>query len=371
LSLADELATVLAEHASARGVPGASAGIIMDNEIVTASYGVTSVENPVPVNSATLFQVGSITKTFTSAGMALLADEGLVAFDDPVAKHLPEFGARTGLDADAITIEHLLSHQAGFDGDHLFAQKSADLNELHNAQRLFDPGTGYSYNNAAFSIAGLVIEQVSGEPFDHFLRRRLFKPLGMHSACFSADDAIVQRVAMPHVTLDGTPFVIRRMGWQRGWELQSLDWAAGGLIASVDHLLQWCRSQWTNEAQTRLQTPVVNEHALQDVALDWVVRRANNPATIEHMGSTAGYLSDLVVVPSARVGFVGLTNSTIGDAVNTAVRRWALERAAGIREEDPPADASYSLTTARLSVDISARFGTSMSPRASRPARSW
>jgi CubicO group peptidase (beta-lactamase class C family) len=331
---------VLAEHASARGVPGACAGIIIDDEIVTASYGVTSVDDPVPVNSATLFQVGSITKTFTSAGLLLLAHEGLVAFHDPVAKHLPELSATTGLDANAITIEHLLSHQAGFDGDHLFAQKSGDLAELRNAQRFFEPGTGYSYNNAAFSIAGMVIERISREPFDRFMRRRLFEPLGMDSACFRADDAIMYRVAMSHASLGGPPFVIRRFGWQPGWELQPIDWAAGGLIASVDHLLQWCRYQWTHEAQERLHTPVVNAHALNDVALDWVVRRANSPVTIEHMGSTAGYLSDLVVVPSARVGFVGLANSTNGDAVNTPVRRWALERLAGIREEDPVADAS-------------------------------
>jgi CubicO group peptidase (beta-lactamase class C family) len=340
MSLAGELATVLAEHASARGVPGACAGIIIDDEVVTASYGVTSIEDPVPVNSATLFQVGSITKTFTSAAIQLLADDGALAFDDPVAKHLPELGATTGLDANAITIEHLLSHQSGFDGDHLFAQKSADVAELRNARRLFEPGAAYSYNNAAFSIAGLVIEEVSGEPFERFMRQRFFKPLGMHSACFRADDAIVQRVAMPHVTIEGTPFVIRRMGWQPGWELQPIDWPAGGLIASVEHLVQWCRYQWTNEAQLRLHTPVVNAHAINDVALDWVVRRSNSPVTIEHMGSTAGYLSDLVVVPSARIGFVGLTNSTIGDAMNTAVRRWALERVAGIREEDPVANAS-------------------------------
>ena len=356
MSLAGELATVLAEHASANGVPGACAGIIIDDEIVTASYGVTSVEDPVPVNSATLFQVGSITKTFVSTLMLMLADEGLVSFDDPVAKHLPELGARTGLDTDAITIEHLLSHQAGFDGDHLFAQKTGDLGDLRNAERLFEPGTGFSYNNAAFSIAGAVLEQISGERFDEFIRRRLLKPLGMHSACFAADDAIMHRVAMSHATIDGASFVIRRMGWQPGWELQPIDWPAGGLIASVEHLLQWCRYQWTTEGLERVHTPVVNADAINDVGLDWFVRRGNDPVTIQHTGSTAGYLSALVVVPTARVGFVGLTNSTIGDAVNTAVRRWALERVAGIREADPVPDAAQTPEVAPLMGNYHAAF---------------
>src|SRR5262249_6928757 len=160
----------------------------------------------------------------------LLAEDGLLSFDDPVAKYLPDLGARTGLDADAITIEHLLSHQAGFDGDHLMAQKSGDLSELRNARRFFEPGAGYSYNNAAFSIAGALIEKVSGEPFDRFMRRQLFIPLGMHTACFRADDAIMHRVAMSHASVGGPPFVIRRLGWQPGWELQPIDWPPGGLI---------------------------------------------------------------------------------------------------------------------------------------------
>ena len=188
------------------------AGVLVDGECHTAAYGVTNVEHPLPTDSATLFQIASITKTFTSTAVMLLAEEGKLALEDPVAKHLPDLAARTGLDFDTITVEHLLSHQAGFDGDHLFVHRDADsLDELRDARRLFPPGTEYSYNNAAFSIAGALVGAVSGEPFESFVQSRLLRPLGMDTAAFRADDVITHRVAAPHFVAGGTTIVVARL----------------------------------------------------------------------------------------------------------------------------------------------------------------
>ena len=270
--------------------------------------------DPIAVDAQTLFQVASITKTFTSAAVMLLVEAGRVALDDPVARHLPDLGARTGLDTGAITVEHLLSHQAGFDGDHLFVGGfRADRRARPTRVACSHPGTGYSYNNAAFTIAGLVVESASGSPFDVFVRERLLVPLGMTQACFRADDAITRRVALPHVVLGDESFVIRYAGWQPGWELAPIDWAAGGLIASVDHLLAWARFQCdgtaldgsrvlTSESLTRLHTPVVTADRTEDVGLDWFVARHGAVTSISHSGVTAGYCSRLVVVPDRAPG---------------------------------------------------------------------
>src|SRR5687768_6412494 len=140
------------------------------------------------MTDTTLFQVASITKTFTSTAILLLAEEGKLSLDDPVGKHLPTLRDETGLDTDAITIEHLLSHQAGFDGDHLFVGRVPEgLDQLATARRLFEPGTGVSYNNAAFSIAGEVITAASGTPFESFVKERLLEPLEIHGY-FTADE---------------------------------------------------------------------------------------------------------------------------------------------------------------------------------------
>lgn len=350
-----DLADIVAETAAAHGVPGVAAGVLAaDGTTVFASHGVTNVEHPLPVDEHTLFQVASVTKTFTSAAMLLLVESGDVSLDDPVSRHLPSLGDESGLDTDAITVEHLLSHQAGFDGDHLFVERTAApgaLGRLRDARRLFEPGTGFSYNNAAFSIAGEVIAAVAGVPFATFVRERLLDPLGMSTASFTADEAITHRVAAPHVVLDGGALVLRGAGWQPGWELGPLDLAAGGLAASTSHLLAWARFQLDGLAADgtallsrasleRMHTPVVRAHDRLEIGLDWFVQRAEGGTTIDHGGLTVGYCSDLTLVPSAGVAVVALTHATNGGIVNQTVRRWALRRHAGVVEADPAPDPS-------------------------------
>lgn len=350
MSVGDELQQVLTDAVTEHGVPGAAAGVVVGDEVHVATHGVANVDLPTPIRPDTLFQVGSISKTFTSAAVLLLVQDGLLALDDPVAKHLPDLAAATDLDLDTITVEHLLSHQAGFDGDHLFVERLADdLGALRTARRLFPPGTGFSYNNAAFSMAGAIVEQVAGQPFESVVRERLLRPLGMRSATFRADDAITFPVAAPHWVHEGTPHVLRRAGWQPGWELGPLDRAAGGLVASVEHLLTWCGLQWTGATPDgdevlsqvsldRLHAPVIRADVQEDVGLDWFGRGAGDDRTVSHGGVTVGYVSELVVAPRRQVGVVALTNATNGASVNQRVRRWALERLAGIVEVDPQPD---------------------------------
>jgi CubicO group peptidase (beta-lactamase class C family) len=348
----DSLAEQLAAHVETHGVPGAAAGVLVDGEAHTACVGITNVEHPLPVTDTTLFQVASITKTFVSAAILLLHEEGRLSLDDPVGTHLPDLHARTGLDTDAITIEHLLSHQAGFDGDHLFVGRIPDsLDQLADARRLFPPGTGVSYNNAAFSIAGEVISAVSGVGFESFIKDRLLQPLDI-AGFFTADECITHRVAAPHfASRSGTVRVLRGTGWQPGWELGPVDRAAGGLITSVDGLLKWARFQLGDgggilrrESLERMHTPVAQLDRWTGIALDWFVQGR----AADHGGLTAGYCSTLVIVPDAGVAVVCLTHATNGGVVNPAIRRWALAEHAAIVESDPAPDPTVSIDTARF-----------------------
>ncbi len=360
MAIEEELRSVLAAAAKAHDVPGATAGVLVGDDCFTAAYGVTNVEYPADVGPASMFQVGSISKTFTSAAVMLLVQDGLLALDDPVAKHLRDLGPATGLDFEAITIEQALSHQAGFDGDHLFVRREwDDLTVLAGARRLFPPGEGFSYNNAGFSVAGAVVAAASGQTFDGFVRDRILAPLGLLSAGFTADHAITYPVASPHVVIANRAYVIRGAGWQPGWELGPVDRPAGGLIASVEHLMTWCRFQETGtaldgseilsrESLTRLHTPVVNANALEDIGLDWFVTPIDGVNSIGHGGVTAGYVSDLVIVPERRVACVSLTNATNGASVNEAVRRWALQRFAELDERDPEPDPSLTIDPDRF-----------------------
>jgi CubicO group peptidase (beta-lactamase class C family) len=356
----DDLAAQLRSVAEHHHLPGTAAGVLMGDEVFTAAHGVTNVDSPAPVTPETLFQVASVTKTFTSAAVMLLVQEGRLALSDPVARSLPDLGPATGLDFEAITIERLLSHQSGFDGDHLFVQGEwDDLSVLADARRLFEPGTEFSYNNAAFSIAGAVIEAVTGQLYESFVRARLLKPLGMKTAAFTADEAITYSVAAPHWVNGEDAMVIRGLGWQPGWELGPVDRPAAGLLASAEQLLTWCRFQWTGtaldgseilsrESLDRLHTPVVAVSRVEEVGLDWYVWRIADVTAIGHGGLTAGYCTELVVVPERQFAFVGLTNGTNGDPVNDAMRRWALGHFAGIEERDLEPDPAVVVDPARV-----------------------
>jgi CubicO group peptidase (beta-lactamase class C family) len=359
MTIEAELTSVLDQVATEHRVPGAVAGLLIGDETHTAVHGVANVEFPTPVTPASMSQVASITKTFTSAAVMVLVQEGRVQLEDPVARHLPDLGPATGLDFDTITVQHVLSHQAGFDGDFLFVEGSDDLAALRQARRLFAPGEDYSYNNAGFSICGALIEVLSGQSFASFVRERFLAPLGMTAAAFTADEAITYPVLAPHVVLGDEAYVLRGVGWQPGWELSALDRAAGGLIASVEHLLTWCRFQRTGtaldgtviltpESLERLHQPVVRADLTESVALDWSVLDHDGVQSIGHGGVTVGYISDLVVIPERDFAFVGLTNATNGASVNQAVRRWAFERFAGVRETDPVPDPSLTIDVARL-----------------------
>lgn len=370
--LAATLQAALDEH----HVPGAVAGVVIDEVRHVAGAGVGHHELPHPVDGDTLFQIGSITKTMTSAAVMALVEDGRLSLDDPVETHLPGLGAATGLDTEAISVEVLLAHTAGFDGDHLFIEGVGDgLAALRTARRFFAPGTGWSYNNAGFSIAGEVIAAVSGVPYEDFLRDRLLDPLGMESAGFRADEVITHDVAAPHWVFDGAAYVLRGAGWQPAWELTPLDRAAGGLVASVNQLLEWCRFQWTGtdldggrllseDSLRRLRRPVtVDVMADESVALDWFVHTHDAAlggpiTTIEHGGTTVGYVSEVVVAPDQRVGLVVLTNATNGAAVHRAVRRKILPELIGITETDPAVDRGAGADLERLAGTYEHAFAT-------------
>jgi len=365
--LAGELGEVLAAAVAEHGVPGAAAGVLVDGATHVATVGVTNAEHPAPVEAGTLFQVGSVTKTLTAAAVALLAEEGRLGLDDPVDRHLPDLAAAVeraggGLDLAAITVEHLLSHRSGIDGDWLFTTGGTSIADLAAAPVTFPPGAGYSYSNAGFTVAGAVVEAVTGEPVAAVVRDRLLRPLGLATACFTADEAITHSVAAPHWVFDGQAYVIRGVGWQPGWQLGAVDHAAGGLIASVPDLLAWGRAQLDGLAadgsmllpepvRRRLHTPVVRADRAHEIALDWFVEGVDGTTLIGHGGLTAGYATDLVIVPDAGVVVAVAVHATNGGRVAEAVRRWALERHAGLVERDPEADPA-------VDVDLDALVGT-------------
>lgn len=370
-SLAADLTELVAETVATHHVPGMVAGVWVDGVAHVVAHGVASVETGSPVIADTQLQVGSVTKTFTSALVALLVEEGALAYADPVARHLPELAVALapGIDLEQITVEHLLGHRSGFDGDHLFTHPGIDdLAGLAGARPLFAPGAGYSYSNAGFSLAGELAAALTGMPYAEAVRRRLLTPLGLAGACFSADEAITRPVALPHWVAGEEAFVLRRGGWQPGWELGPLDWPAGGLVASVPHLLRWGRFQLdgraddgaellSSEALARLHTPVVEADDAHSVGLDWEVSTHDGVTVIGHGGLTVGYSTTFGVVPARDVVVACCTHATNGAVVNRDVRRWILEQTCDIVVADPAPDPEAPVDPSRIAGRYVHPFG--------------
>jgi CubicO group peptidase (beta-lactamase class C family) len=319
------------------GVPGVAVGVRVGSEEVTAGYGVTSVENPLPVHDQTLFQIGSVSKTFTATAVMALVERGQLALDDRVRRHLPKFRLlRRGV-AEQVTVRHLLTHTAGFVGDWFLVHPLApeergdsvarQVDRLAAVPQLFPPGTGWSYNNAGFAVAGRIVEVLTGRPFAPALRDLVLGPLELQHTFTSADEAITHRVAIPHTSRETPPRVLRKAGWQPGWELTRAEVPLGGLISSVRDLLGWARfhlGQGTGSATesdapltsatiSRMQVPLAPAGCFAEhVGVAWMLREVAGRRVVGHGGLTTGYATAFTLVPEADTAVVVLTNATPG-----------------------------------------------------------
>lgn len=177
--VSEALRVLMKEH----GVPGAALGVYREGRSYTKAFGVTSLENPLTVTDETLFQIGSITKTFTGTLLMRLVEAGKVDLSSPVRRYLPDFGVADPDASARATVRDLVTHVGGWEGD-LFddtgngddalARIVREMNELEQQAPL---GSAYSYNNAGFYAAARIIEVVTGKPYETTLEEQLLRPL--------------------------------------------------------------------------------------------------------------------------------------------------------------------------------------------------
>ncbi|MFI0464396.1 serine hydrolase domain-containing protein [Saccharopolyspora sp. 5N102] len=326
-------------------VPGVGVGVLTPDGSHRLGFGVTNVDHPLPVDEHTLFQIGSVSKTFVGTMLAAQADAGRLGLDDLVADHLPG----TGLDR-RITIRHLLTHSSGLFGDHLIlngprlladgADDSIATGVAHIAglPLVFAPGTNYSYSNAGLIVAGRLLEVVTGRRYAELVGTEVLEPAGMRHTCTTADEAITHRVAAPHRS-DAGPEVARTAGWQRGWQLPGWDVPGGGLVSSVSDMLDYARYHLAGKTPAEPFVPQRERSgATERIGLIWRLDDVDGVRLAYHGGLTIGYCTQLCLVPERGIGFVLLTNGTSGEQVNQEVRAALLRELVGITSEAPPAE---------------------------------
>ncbi len=315
-------AGLVAEH----GVPGASVGVLVGDRVATAAAGVTSLGTRVEVDTDTVFQIGSITKIWTTTLVMQLVDDGLLDLDVPVVHYLPELVIGDMAAAEVITTRHLLTHTAGFEGD-VFTDtgRGSDAVEryvatLGDLPQLFAPGATFSYNNTGFVVLGRLVEVLRGQPFDEALVERIAAPLGLERVSPSPYEAIRHRAALGHVAgEDGA------MKPAPTWALARSNAPAGAMLAMTPtDLLGFVRahlSGGTAADGTRIlsaasvaamQTREVDLPLLSGMAeswgLGWHLDGSGEDAVVAHDGGTIGQAAFLRAVPARGVAVTVLTN---------------------------------------------------------------
>ena len=220
-------------------IPGLAAAVVKNGQVVFAhGYGVRELGKDAPVDTHTLFAIGSTTKAMTAALVGMLVDEKKVDWDAPVTRYLPWFQLKDPSDTRHLMVRDLLTHRAGLgNADYLWYGQNSSTEEILKRVRLIDPAypirSSFIYQNIMYAAAGAVIEAASGKPWAEMMRTRIFEPLGMADTIPTADALGARNnVASPHDVVHGEVRVI---------ENASVDpvAAAGAVWSSVADMSKW------------------------------------------------------------------------------------------------------------------------------------
>lgn len=334
-------------------VPGIAIGIVHDDKLVySQGFGVRELGKPEAVDGDTLFAVASNSKAFTTAALAILVDEGLLAWDDPVTKYLPDFEMYDAYVTHEMTVRDLVCHRSGlatFSGDLLWYETNYSADEILRRSRNLNPTTSfrsrYGYQNLMYIAAGKVIERVSGKTWAQFVDERILTPLGMDRTTTSVAD-FGENVASPH-NASASPAGAKQLRPLTHGNVDNC-WGACGINSSVNDLSRWLRLQLgrgtfegktifsKNQSWEMWQPNVVipiSEAASQanptrhfvGYGLGWVLYDYHGVKVINHSGGLDGMISQTAIVPEKNFAVVVLTNSE--SAVATLLRDRILDDA--------------------------------------------
>jgi CubicO group peptidase (beta-lactamase class C family) len=224
-----------------KNVPGVSVGILHRGEAATAGFGVTSVAHPLVVTDETLFQIGSITKTFTGTAIMRLVETDKLDLDATVRTYLPDFRVADEAASAQATVRHLLTHMGGWVGD-LFHDTGAGNDALASyvaamadLEQLAPIGTVWSYNNAAFCLAGRIIEVVMEQSYREALKALVLEPLKLRNSYLNPVDVMTHRFAVGHNVGEDGPQIAHP------WPIPRASNPAGGIACDVRDLLRYAR----------------------------------------------------------------------------------------------------------------------------------
>jgi len=307
----DRVADFVNDYLKKKQIPGCAVMVCNNGKIVlSAGYGIATLEHVVRVTSQTVFQSGSIGKQFTAMAVMMLAEEKKLSLDDPVSKYLT-----VPANWSSITVRRLLTHTSGL-GDYpenFSLQKSYtedDLLKMIAAQPLrFAPGEKWNYSNLGYVTLGVLIHKVTGEFYGDLLQKRVFMPLGMrHTRVISEVDIIPNR-AGGYVLKDG---VLKNHEWVSPTVNTTAD---GSLYFTVEDIAKWAEALEVEKLLShsgfeQMWTPVkLSNGNTAPYGFGWRIATSDcGHRMLEHGGAWQGFASYIARFPDDRLTVVALCN---------------------------------------------------------------
>lgn len=309
---ADQVDTLVKREMTQRRIPGVALTIVRNGKVIKqATYGLANLELKVNVKPETAFEIGSITKQFTAAGILILAQEGKLSVDDRLTRHLESVpDAWTN-----ITVRHLLTHTSGIksytglDGFELRRHLTqAQFIKAIGARPLeFQPGDSWKYCNTGFNLLGFIIENVSGQHYWDFMSQRIFRPLGMNSTTNRLPALVIPNRASGY---EQTNHILIN----RDYDLTEV-FSAGALVSTIGDLTKWNTALQGNAilnaaSKDQMWTPAkLNDGKPTKYGFGWFIDTVEGHKNIGHGGSTSGFSASIQRFPDDNLTVIILTNT--------------------------------------------------------------
>jgi len=326
-------------------VPGVAIGIVKDGKTLFAKgYGVRSAGAPGAVGADTLFGIGSNTRAFTVAALAMLVDEGKLNWDDKVIDHLPAFRLYDPVVTREFTVRDLLTHRSGLGlgaGDlMIFPHTDFTREEIIHNLRFLKPVTSFrskfAYDNLLYIVAGQLIPAVSGLSWEDFVQSRILDRLDTGCAVDLVHASGKADIAAPHVPTAGKPAAIAPD------KSTALD-PAGSIQCSAAGMAKWMAVQlasgraadgrplfgearhaemWTPQTiiTSLPPTAAMTRTHFRDYGLGWMLEDYDGFERVWHTGGLVGMVSYVSLLPEQHVGLVVLTNQQSGGAIGALMQ---------------------------------------------------
>ena len=332
------------DYAKANHFPSISFGIVADGKLMYAnSSGTSNISTGTKADKNTLYRIASMSKSFTSMAILKLRDEGKFSLTDPVSNYIPEINlaGRLTIDAAEITIQHLMTMSAGFPEDNPWGDRQLDATDEELIHVLREgvsfsnvPGISYEYSNLGYALLGRIIGDVSGRPYQQYIKEEILLPLGMESTKWEYTEIPQESLALGYLWHDDD--------WEDVPYLHDGAYGAmGGLISSVEdfgkyialHLDAWpprddpetgpirrssireMHQPWRiNTLLPEAKTPGGTECpavVAYGYGLSWQ-KDCRGIVRIAHSGGLPGFGSEWRIYPDYGIGIVSFSNRTYG-----------------------------------------------------------